>query len=79
MGALPFIPLSKEIIPCTVQGGVQLLASFLVMVKAVSKHPVVDESGTAEGLGKHNLLFGCRVEPITFSRNYLISPTDGCF
>ena len=39
----------------------QLLASFLVIVKTVTKHLVIDESDTAEGLGKHNLLFCCRV------------------
>ena len=46
-------------------GIVQLLARFLVIVKAVGKHLVIDESGTAEGLGKHNLLFGCRIEPVS--------------
>ena len=35
-----------------------------IMDKTVSKHPVVNESGTSKGVDKHNFLFGCRVEPI---------------
>ena len=44
---------------------VQLLACFLVVVNAVAKHLVMDESDTAESLGKHNLLFSRRVEPVS--------------
>ena len=44
---------------------VQLLACFLIVIKTISKHLVIDESGTAKSLGKHNLLFNCRVEPVS--------------
>ena len=44
---------------------VQPLACFLIVIKTISKHLVIDESGTAESLGKHNLLFSCRAEPVS--------------
>ena len=44
---------------------VQFLACFFVVVKAVSKHLVIDKSDTAESLGKHNLLFRRWVESIS--------------
>ena len=44
---------------------VQFLACFFVVVKAVAKHLVIDESDTAERLGKHNFLFRCWIEPVS--------------
>ena len=44
---------------------VPFLAGFFVVVKAVAKHLVIDESDTAERLGKHNFLFSCWIEPVS--------------
>ena len=44
---------------------IQFLTGFLIVIKAVSKHLVIDESDTAESLGKHNFLFSCWIEPVS--------------
>ena len=44
---------------------IQFLTGFLIVIKAVSKHLVIDESDTAESLGKHNFLFSRWIEPVS--------------
>ena len=44
---------------------IQLLTGFLIVIKAVSKHLVIDESDTAESLSKHIFLFSCWIEPVS--------------